>query len=198
MDNIYVGPYTATINNGPAVQVICTDFADESYVGSNWPATANTFSTIGNTLWGQYYGVTTATTMYQEAAWITLQMLSGNYNATQIGYMSYAIWYIFDPNGTKANPIGVNQYLNGNSTILNGLLYWVNLAAGSYSGLTAAQLAEFTIYTPVGCDSPGTCQAQEFFQVPEGGTAFAYLLLAGAALIGAILVRRQRALPDAI
>jgi len=194
MGNVYVGPYTATIDNSPGNQIICTDFADESKINAPWPATANTFSSIGNTLWGQVWGVSTATIMYEEAAWLTVQMLSGKYGATDIGYMSYAIWYIFD--ATKING-GVTAYLNTlgatGQTIMAGLLQWVTKAQNGYSSLTASQLASFKIYTPQGCTVPGTCQSQEFFkmEVPEGGSAALYLLLAGVSCLGAIFFRSR-------
>ncbi len=205
MDNIYVGPYTAQVGSNVGQQIICDDFADESEIGNGWATTANTFSSIGNTLWGQYYGVATATTLYQEAAWITLQMLSGSYNSTQIGYMSYAIWYIFDANGTAKNSIGVNQWagvaaLLGSANVpYSGLLWWVAQAQANYGSLTAAQLSKFVIYTPNGCTlGPGSCAGQEFMMlVPEGGAALMYLLLAGVSCFGAMFFRsrNQRAKP---
>jgi hypothetical protein len=193
MDNVYVGPYTGQIGSNAGQQIICDDFADESKVGNGWSTTANTFQTIGNTLWGQVYGVAAATTMYEQAAYLTLQMLSGNYNSTQIGYMSYAIWYIFDPSGVT-NYLGSKT--GSNASIWAGLLNFIQMAGTNYGNLTAAQLAEFTIYTPTGCTGgPGTCAGQEFLVVaPEGGAALAYILLAGVACFGAVFrSRSQRA-----
>jgi len=196
MDGIYVGPYTATVGNNASQQIVCDDFADETYINQTWNTTANTFQDIGNTLWGQALGVQKATVLYEEAAWIILQMFSGNYNQTQIGYMSYAIWYLFDAGGTAGNPTGVLAWLgNNNQAILSGLMYWVNLAQTGYLNLTAAQLAEFVIYTPTNCpNGPGTCNAQEFMELvtPEGGAALAYLLLAGVACFGAMYRSKSR------
>ena len=89
MDGVYVGPYYATVNGVANSPVICDDFADESYIGSSWNFTTNNFSTLGSALWGNQ------TQNYEAAAWLTLQMLSLNgnpNNATQVGYLSFAIW----------------------------------------------------------------------------------------------------------
>jgi hypothetical protein len=196
MDNIYVGAYSATVN-GSNQQVICDDFADESRPGTSWAVTANSFSDIQNTLWGQFYidlygakqGLQMATQLYTEAGYIALQMLSTS-NPTQIGYMSYAIWYLFDPYQVSAY-LGQNNSRNPNEAIWNGLL--AVLAAASGKTLTAAQMASIQILTPQGCGMPGTCAGQEFLEVmPEGGIALLYLLIAGTACFGAFRSRRIR------
>jgi hypothetical protein len=114
MDGVYVGPYYATVNGAANTPVICDDFADETYIGSSWNYTPNTFSTLGNALWGNQ------TKNYEGAAWLTLQMLSLNgnpANATQVGYLSYAIWSLFD--GAALN--GLRRLLAGPDSVeLNG------------------------------------------------------------------------------
>ena len=93
MAGVYVGPYTATVNGVANTPVICDDFADDSVIGHSWNFTANNFSTLGSALWGNQ------TNNYEAAAWLTLQMLSLNSkpdNALQVGYLSFAIWSLFD------------------------------------------------------------------------------------------------------
>src|ERR1039458_3310395 len=76
MDNVYVGPYYATVGSSENQTVICTDFADESDIGQTWRVGVNTFSSLGNTLWGSYLtstaggGLTLSqvTVLYKEAA----------------------------------------------------------------------------------------------------------------------------------
>jgi hypothetical protein len=198
MDNVYVGPYSATINNVSNQQVICDDFADESKPGTSWAVTQNSFSDIQNTLWGQFYidiygyskGLQIATQLYTEAGYIALQMMASN-NPTQTGYMSFAIWYLFDPSQVTAY-LGNNNQHNPNEAIWNGLL--AVLAAASGKTLTAAQMASIAIFTPTNCPFPGACAGQEFLEVmPEGGAALLYLLLAGTACFGAFRSRRLRA-----
>jgi hypothetical protein len=132
---------------------------------------------LGNALWGNQ------TQNYEGAAWLTLQMLSLNSNpsnATQVGYLSYAIWSLFD-----------SAALNGlNSTQLAGVNYWLGMIP---SNLTAGQFSNFEILTPQGCtNGPGSCPGQEFMvMVPEGGSAAMYLLFAALSCFAAILFRRR-------
>ena len=176
MQGVYVGPYYATVNGVANTPVICDDFADDSVIGHSWDFIPNNFSTLGSALWGNQ------TQNYEAAAWLTLQMLSLNGNPsnnTQVGYLSYAIWSLFD----KAALAGLN------STQLAGVNAWLGKVP---TNLTPAQFANFVILTPKGC-TPGTCPGQEFFMlVPEGGSTAIYLLLAGLACFGAIMVRTHR------
>ena len=177
MDNVYVGPYYATVNGVANTPVICDDFADESYIGSSWNYTPNTFSTLGSALWGNQ------TQNYEGAAWLTLQMLSLNSspgNATQVGYLSYAIWSLFDSAALK----GLTP------TQLAGVESWLGMIP---SNLTASQFSNFVLLTPQGCtNGPGSCPGQEFMMlVPEGGSAAMYLLFAAFSCFAAILYRRR-------
>jgi hypothetical protein len=179
MGGVYVGPYYATVNGAANTLVICDDFADDSVIGHSWNFTANNFSTLGSALWGNQ------TKNYEAAAWLTLQMLSLNgnpNNATQVGYLSYAIWSLFDKSA-----------LNGlNSAQLAGVNIWLGKVP---SNLTPGQFANVVLLTPQGCaNGPGSCPGQEFFQVmPEGGSAAMYLLLAGLTCFGAMRFRRRQA-----
>jgi hypothetical protein len=178
MGGVYVGPYYATVNGVANTMVICDDFADDSAIGHSWNFTANNFSTLGSALWGNQ------TKNYEAAAWLTLQMLSLNgnpSNATQVGYISFAIWSLFDKSA-----------LNGlNSTQLAGVNLWLGKVP---SNLTPGLFANMVLLTPQGCtNGPGSCPGQEFFQVmPEGGSAAMYLLLAGLTCFGAMRYRRRQ------
>jgi hypothetical protein len=178
MAGVYVGPYSATVNGVANTTVICDDFADDSVIGHSWNFTTNNFSSLGSALWGSQ------TANYDAAAWLTLQMLSLNgnpSNATQVGYLSYAIWSLFDKTALK--------YLN--STQLAGVNAWL---AKVPLNLTPGQFANFILLTPQGCtNGPGSCPGQEFFEVmPEGGSAAMYLLFAGLSCFGAIVLRRRQ------
>jgi hypothetical protein len=175
MDGVFVGPYYATVNGVANTPVICDDFSDDSVVGHAWNYTANNFSTLGSALWGNQLA------NYEGAAWLTVQMLSLNGNPnnnTQVGYLSFAIWSLFD-----------KAALNGlNATQLAGVNSWLCKIP---QNLTPSQFANITILTPVGC-TPGSCPGQEFLEVPEGGSVAMYLVFAAVVCFGAMRFRRRR------
>ena len=191
MDGVYVGPYSATVN-GTSTQIICDDFVDDSYVGESWTANVTTLSNLNGTKWG---GMANATTLYDEAAWLATQMLSPTYsgNATQVGYLAYALWAVFQPNAVKS-------WLGANSAAWLAVQGWLNSAAGQQ--FTPGEFANFFIYTPdlghsITCNG-GPCPTtppQEFFgfiSAPEGGSTLVYLLLTTLACLAAIKFRSRR------
>jgi hypothetical protein len=202
LDNIYVGSYSATnTQTGAGVQIVCDDFQDNSdYNAATY--TVNTFNSLGNTLWGK--NNPNATQQYDEAAWLTLQMLGQSGN--QQGYYSYAIWAVFDPTDvanwlTKHNDMGACNAVFGGGSWNSGQC---NGGSGGYLKMastqtyTAGEFSNFIILTPQGCNGAGTCPEQEFLLlVPEGGTAATYLLLAGICCFGAIFIRNRRPVPGA-
>jgi hypothetical protein len=180
MNGVYVGPYYATVNGVQNTPVICDDFADDSVVGHTWNYNTNNFSTLGSALWGNQ------TQNYEAAAWLTLQMLALNSNpsnSTQVGYLSFAIWSLFD----KGSLAGLN------STQLAGVNAWLAKVPGN---MTLSMFSNFAILTPQGC-TPGSCPGQEFLQVmPEGGSAVLYMIFAGLTCFGAMFFRtRQQPVP---
>jgi hypothetical protein len=214
LDGIYVGSYGAqNLTSGGSVQIICDDFADHSNSNpTNY--TTNTFSTLGNTLWGSFltslgYSPGQVTTLYEEAAWLAVGMLGQT--GLQQGYYSYAIWAIFDPLGvaqwlTKSSDSGACNAVfgmgswngwgcNASTTNKGGL---VEGAMSMSPSLNPSDFANVRILTPQGCKSwggaliPGTCPEQEFFEVvPEGGATAVYLMLAGLVCFGAMFFRSR-------
>src|SRR3984957_9301114 len=99
MNGVFVGPYNATVN-GVSTQIICDDFVDDSYVGESLSANVTTMANLNGTKGG---AMLNATTLYDEAAWLATQMLSPTYsgNATQVGYLAYALWAVFQPTAVQ-------------------------------------------------------------------------------------------------
>lgn len=208
MGGIYVGPYDAT-QNGQPVQIICDDFQHEVSAGESWSATVTSVSNLTNStsglvwsghsaggtdLFGSgYIGTTSFSTLqgYDAMAYLASEMLplSGNKaNATEVGYMAYAIWAIFDAGA-------VQTWLNnhGEGSIWGQVQ---SLAEGALKGTyTQSQFAGWEILTPM-CSAPNSCPngpPQEFFEyVPEGGSALMYLLLAGLSCFAAMFLSRRR------
>jgi hypothetical protein len=191
MDGVYVGPYNATVN-GKSTQIICDDFVDDSYVGESWTANVTTLSNLNGTKWG---GMANATALYDEAAWLATQMLSPKYsgNATQVGYLAYALWAVFQPNAVKS-------WLGANSAAWQAVQGWLN-SAGTQK-FTPGEYANFFLYTP-NFNYPITCNGhacptappQEFFgfvSAAEGGSTLMYALLATLVCLGAIWFRSRR------
>lgn len=183
LGGVYVGPYTATVN-GVSTSVVCDDFLDDSFVGESWQANVNSFSTLSFAKWASSFP-STYVTLYEQAAWLTLQMLDPK-NASQIGALQYAVWAIFDPAALN-NLSGAN---------LANAQAW--LASAAAQTLTINQFSNFVVYTaiPGTATCPGfTCRTppQEFLSisVPEGGSLLAYLLLAGAVSFGAMFYQSR-------
>jgi len=200
VDNIYVGSYSATnTQTGANVQIVCDDFKDNSDYNSA-TYTVNTFNTLGNTLWGSQY-----TQQYEEAAYLTLQMLGKT--GQEQGYYSYAIWAVFDSTDVAAwltksgdgsacnNVFGGGSWSSGKCTAGTGGL----LKMASSQNFTPGEFSNFVILTPQGCkNGPGSCNEQEFLMLmPEGGSAALYLLLAGVSCFGAMFFRQRRQAPGA-
>ena len=59
MNGIYVGPYNATVN-GQSAQIICDDFADDTYLNQSWTANVTTFSNL--TSWRSRCGASSTPT----------------------------------------------------------------------------------------------------------------------------------------
>jgi hypothetical protein len=186
MNGVYVGAYSATVN-GQSAQIICDDWADNTYLNESWTANVTNFSNLGSSktpMWGK-----SASTLYADAAWLATQMfVPANQNTNTQGYLAYALWSLFNPSA-----------LNGlSSSQLAGVNSWLGKIPG---GLTPSQFANFFIYTPdltksITC-SGGPCPTappQEFlgFTVPEGGAAALYLLMAAFSCFGTIVVRHRQ------
>jgi hypothetical protein len=182
-DGIYVSPYTANINGIPTV-VICDDFFDDTAAGQTWQATVNTFSTLGNALFSSN------PQGYNQAAWLTLQLLTRTPGSAEQAYYSYAIWAVFAPGQVTA---WLNSYHD--TAAYNAIFGTNGIVASVPTSFQPGQFSNFEIYTPYNahgatCSSAGNCLAQEFLavQVPEGGSEIVYLLLS-ALVLGAIFLR---------
>jgi hypothetical protein len=218
-DGIYMSPYYATVGTSTNVTIICDDFADETYLNKSWTGGLTSFSnlasSLGSTVWGSWYessngGSYSAQTVYhwyEEAAWLTLGLLSQPSGSANQAYYSFAEWAVFDPNGvlnwlSSYHNTAACQAIFGNdctSTVASAgsLLYDAqhNYGSGNYSSLSVlTPLVNGKVCSPA-VSGYGNCPAQEFFAVvtaAEGGAAALYLLLAAGVCFGAMFFRSSR------
>ena len=214
-DGIYVSPYYATVNDVANTPIVCDDFEDNSYLNTPYTATTTKFSnlssSLGTTAWGLVSGsASTALTLYGEAAWLTEQILQQTSGSNLQIEDSFADWAVFDPNGVASylteNPINSGplttaalcDYIFGSFSSKSGVCTASNggelATAASHDSLS--QFSNVVLLTPQkaggGTCTAGACSEQEFISVPEGGAAFAYLLLAALCCFGAIYTRSRR------
>lgn len=178
LGGVFVGPYVATID-GVTTDVICDDFFDETYVGESWKANVSTLADLTQTKWGA-----AATQQYQEAAWLSLQLIDPPKScsgANCAGDIQYAIWEVFDPPSAGLDPF---DYLSGQD--LTNAKGWLTAAKQNYGA--GVDYSNITIYTPLNGGPP-----QEFITVktPEPPT-LGLLWMDLSAFVGVVLLLRRR------
>jgi len=161
-----VGPYIATVG-GITEFVFCDDEAHSVYPNETWTATVTTLSSLaalGNSNIGSgssvaFKALPSAATLYERVAWLVNRF--GSFPADASG-LQHAIWDIFlHKGGTGLNTDPTTD------------AYWLTQSAANYTKLTAAQVANTFILTPVaGSQRPLVDgMPQEFFYVtPEPAT----------------------------
>jgi PEP-CTERM motif-containing protein len=211
-DNVFIGPYTATItpagaSNGTPTPVICDDFGDDSYVPETWTAyvTNETAITSDPTLL-RFGSSTNYVLLYNEAAWLANQLISNTGGPTEADAIQAAIWNLLDPTDLASNtfgfslPGGANCNKSGNQD--DQAMCWEQMAATAEAkNTTTGVFSDVTIYSvdtgkPINCPSEpaGTCSAQnppqEFMVVttPEPST----ILMLALGLGGLFLLKRRQ------
>jgi len=185
------GLYGGTINGvnvGPGQAIpgmICDDYADNITNGETWTASAVDVanlnsSNIGSlTLFGNKIGVAG----YTEVAFLVNMMFTQNLTPSQQAAISEAIWFI----------TGGTSTLKPGTTLDAAAQAYVNAAMAAYAAgkISLSQFANLYLFTPT---PQGPGEAQEMWSlvsVPEGGSAWLYLLFTSLAC-GAAIVLRSR------
>jgi hypothetical protein len=137
---VYTSPYTASINGGPTVDVICDDFSDESYTPEQWTANVTQLSTVTSTSPTgilQWPGTTVAdftipggstylwslnqAQAYTVAAVLATEILTSATASPAQEDLSFAMWELFDPIGTgfasNSSDPGVVPWLEGTTSL---------------------------------------------------------------------------------
>ena len=159
LNDTYIGPYVATINNVPNLQVICDDFVDNTYLNENWTVNVQTLPTITGTDFASQ-----GLAKYEQAAWLSLQLL--NPNSTCIagvtncaGDIQFAIWQVFDSTPAAQAPF---SYLSGKD--LTSAQNWLTMATNHYND-PGIDYSAFSIFTP-NQSYPITCSGQNCTSTP--------------------------------
>jgi hypothetical protein len=173
MGGVYTSPYVATIGGVTGINVICDDFADDSYVPETWTTYVTSLPTVSSSSpvkWtGSGYGSAVGYSLsqsdaYAAAAYLAIELLNTNQSTqagrTIAGELSFAMWGLFDAaaynsisgsvlTASKADLTAAIQNHGLLSSYTNVSLYSYDAAAG----------------LPVGCG--GTCGTppQEFIVV---------------------------------
>ena len=173
MGGVYVGPYNLTVG-GQSMQLVCDDFLSTVIAGETWNAVTSTYPTLSNV---KFSGLV----QYEEIGYLVQQMFANITNPTTVGYISWAIWDIFDPGVSSSDPYGT--LTSSQQTQINNWLIQAknNYSTGNYSNLI--------IYTPVpGSQVPfGAGSPQEYIGIvsaPEPAT----VLLLGFGLISLLIL----------
>ncbi len=202
MGGVYTSPYVATIGSAVGVNVICDDFADDSYVNESWTAYVTPLSSLNTSSpvkWkGNAYGTAAGYSLTQPQAYATEAVLAeellSQTQATQAGQItageySYAMWGLFDP--------AAFTYLSSQSSADTGYaqaaINDLKAAAAQVltNNLTPASFPNVTLYSydtgAAGCGGPCTTPPQEFIAVkmaepPIWGSLSAYLIVGAGAL----------------
>lgn len=183
---IYIGPYTALIDNVPTY-VICDDFTADTYVNQTWTATQYALNDLANetilnqTRWGREEFTLD---QYKQAAWLTMQLLNPPSVCASghcAGDIQFAIWSLFDPGAA-------NHLATYAPSHVDDVQNWQSRALKEF---TSVDYSNVYIYTPQNVRGA----PQEFIVVKTPEPTTVALLLVQFSLVGGLVwfVRRKTA-----
>jgi hypothetical protein len=194
---LYTGPYEGSYGpgaglyggavNGNTAGIVCDDYYDEISGGESWAATAHQASNLASSWSSTLFGSAIGLNGYAELATLASYMLSNGAGPITVNGNSYthvqisaAMWFITSTGIGK--PITIDATVQTLVTFVQGLV-------GGQSSLSTylAQFSDIFVLTPGGkTGDPNEPQEMWVQEVPEGGAALLYLLLAGIACFGAM------------
>ena len=193
LGGVYTDPYYATIGpanqSGPTVSgvtmaVLCDDFTTNVNIGDIWQATSTSVAMLSNnnpSTWlplkfDQGDGVTQYND-YMAAAYLATEIMSTDQStptgAHDAELMSFALWGIFDPNGTPSDPCAPLNSCSLSPSDLSTAEADLQAARTAVAGMTAADFANVYVYTPNPLGA-----SQEYFVVTPEPATFGFMAVA--------------------
>jgi hypothetical protein len=184
-ESVYAGVYGGGTSNTANNPIICDDFQNTVGVPSSWTASEYLASTVGGAtpVSDLLFGGSNAgyanigLTGYAEVAYLVELEFNTSSPATQ-ALISEAIWAITDPGllgsgGTDPISSAAQVYVSDAVTHVTN------------NGDSMSQYTNLEIFTPNPVSGANNGQ-EMWMEIPEGGPAALYLLLAGLACFGAM------------
>ena len=210
----YTSPYGT--DNASVGSVVCDDFKDTVYIGTEHNYTELSANSIIASGTGGIWSPTSAPSQIYAAAAALVLGIQQSSGQTQEFY-NWALWALFDPtdalNAINSNLTHTSVDMLGCNTVFGSGSWNGSSCTGGTGGLIGAALANgltdyglgdfnnLAVYVPFGtgssssspCTSPGHCDSQEFWgTVPDGGSALLYLVIAGVSCFGTMFRKRNR------
>ena len=209
------GEYTSPYGTDHVGNVACDDIRDT--VNTNTPYTYNAVSAnsiIAAGSGGIWNAGAAPSQFYAAAAYIVLYDIFQK-SGTQQEYGSWALWFLVDPSValSKQNGLGSDQAgckaIFGSSAWSGAACNFTVYSDGLIGVATAQGLIAYgngafsglTVYVPKNSSGLGwctptdnSCQSQEFWGLPDGGSAWQYLLVVFSGIFGVIYSRRRTAM----
>jgi hypothetical protein len=208
----YAGYYTGSVTSDGVTTpespgFICDDYNNEIFLpDESWQATATSFASLATSpsaLSSTFFGNTIGLAGYAAIAY--LANLMSVTPASGQADISAAIWYI---GAIGTGTVSFSSLDSGAQALVTELL-GSSTVKGLYDGtygfsstadaaaITELETSSLWLYTPTGADIDpvGDPMPQEFVgnvAVPEGGSVFLYLLLAGSTCFGAMFLNTRR------
>ena len=153
LGDVYVDPYTATVNGIANTTVICDDWSNNSYLDESWTATLLSVPSIGSSSPGTpmfYNGSNQG--LYNELAWLGSQLLANPTNPTTQTEVSFAIWDLtYGVNGTTEESPAPLTFLADNlqGGVTNSEYTATTTLISEAAGETGYNAAGWEVLTPV-------------------------------------------------
>lgn len=178
-----IGPYVATINGTPGIEVICVSYFNTTYLGTTYTYSPTSFTSFTSTTKPVSDPSGSPGTWYQ-IAWLANQLFDATPGTNFQAALQWAIWKLTDA-PTLPGPVPVPSNLVSAVDAL--------IATAQSQTWTAGQFNDFVVYTPSGYVQGVSGPQQFIVKTPETSAIF-MLLLTGAGIAAFTWRQRRRML----